>query len=56
MKIHHIKFSKPINFTFNSNINLIYLNHKKDKSSSFPRFKDSCLNTQKENSNRINRK
>ena len=54
MKIHHIKFSKPINFTFNSNINLIYLNHKKDKSSSFPRFKDSCLKTQKENSNRIN--
>ena len=53
MKIHQIKFSKPIDFTFNPNINLIYLSHKKEKSSSFSLLKDSGLNIQKENSNKF---
>ena len=54
MKIHQIKFSKPINFTINPNINLIYLSDKKEKSSSFSHLKNSDSNIQKENSNRIN--
>ena len=50
MKIHQTEFSKPINFTFNPKIKLIYLGHKKDKSSSFSPLKDNGLNSQKENS------
>ena len=53
MKIHQIKFSKPIDITLNPNINLIYLSHKKEKSSSFSLLKDSGLNIQKENSNKF---